>query len=728
MKTLVLLFFSFASLAQCANIITQPLAQITCEGDSIRLFCLSSGGSYQWEKRRPSDSKFTSITNIRSSHFAFLSGGTAHPSGGYYRVKIALGKCIIYSDSVLIILQKAPVISALTVCEKVRVPLYPFFRWSINGQTVDSIIASPTSNGSKLKAYAQFSTLPAGTCILPSNEVTLTVTSLPAAPVHALKLIKACVGLPYSLNATGCSPALTFWYDVSGRKIGEGSRQSLISRDSSIYRASCVKSGCEGPLSTGVKTAIAPIPEPPLNTSSPFYCSGVTFSLQASGGLNNIWYESESAKSSLSTATALAMKAIIVTSNTDSLLVRFATAKINDCESARTPIIFRIKPRLQLEPFHPFSITGERTIAIPQTIIKQATKPIKISITSTAKNPMGPFSANGFIFRTVTDSLGCRIQDTTQVSYSKNGPIVHHLNIHTEINCLKSNYLITIQGCPLKTSALSSEKRYESTTAEFILTGGMYYFLCNDGQTDTLSLKLPQLKKPNSTIRTSFNGVICETDSADIRLEIDPSTHFIGWEKEGHLISEHKMINGILPAGEYQSVIEENGCFYRSEKILLIRRPNPPTPILEKLGAYFLEVKSVGTPDWLIDQKPSTDTSTIKKITEGKEFYARTKSLYKSLACFSNYSNVIYSDNPPSYEFTTYPNPTTGRISIEIAYETENSKLVLFDLKGKQLDQMEVENSSRKIDWDLSHIPAGTYVIKLIADGISQERTIRKFL
>lgn len=728
MKTLLLLFFSFASLAQCATISTQPLAQITCEGDSIRLITVSTGASFQWEKRRPTDVKFSSITNARLARYSFLSGGATHPTGSYYRVKITLGKCISYSDSMLITLRKAPVISALTVCENSLVPLSSLYRWTINGLAVDSIVATSSMNGSKLKAFAQYTTYPAGTCILASNEVTLTVTTLPPAPTHAVKLVKACLGLPFTLNATGCSPASTNWYAASGMKLGEGSRITTISTDSSIFRASCVKSGCEGPLSSGVKTAIFPIPEPPLNTSSPSYCSGILFSLQASGGVNNIWYETATSKTSLSTATALSMKAINNTESTDSLLVRYASVKINECESARTPIYFQIKPQLQLEAIRPFFLTGERTLVIPETRVMNASLPTTISLSSTAKSPLGPFNASGYLIRTIVDSLGCSIKDTTLVNYTRNGPIVHHLIAQAATNCLLNNYQIKIQGCPLKTSAISSTKRYESATADFILTGGQYSFLCNDGETDTLVFSLPLLKRPTTAIRKSFTGPICEQDSVHITLELDPSIHFIGWEKEGHLFSMEKQLHGLIPAGEYVSVFEDKGCFYRSEKITLERKPNPPNPILEKSGAFFVQAKFVTIPDWLIDQKRSSDTCSIRKLTEGREFYVRSKLLYKNLSCYSGYSNVYFVDSPPSYEFVSYPNPSTGILTIEIAYEIENALLQLYDVKGKLLDTTEIKNSSRKMSWDISSFPAGTYVLKLISDGISQEKTIRKSL
>jgi hypothetical protein len=213
-----------------------------------------------------------------------------------------------------------------------------------------------------------------------------------------------------------------------------------------------------------------------------------------------------------------------------------------------------------------------------------------------------------------------------------------------------------------------------------------------------------------------------------LSISLDPKVQFIGWEKEGHLFSEEKTITGLVPAGEYVSVFKENGCFYRSEKILLERRPNPVAPRLEKSGSYFVKTQSQGIPEWLIDQNRSTDTTSFRKITLGREFYVRAKWMYQSLACFSPYSNVIYVDNPPTYEFSLYPNPNQGILAIEIAYETKEAQIYLFDLKGKLLDSAEIKNSSRRMDWDISRFPAGIYVLRLISDGISQEKTIRKSL
>ena len=728
MKTLFFLLSSFLSIAQCATISTQPLSQINCEGDSIRLTVASSGGTFQWEKRRPTDTKFTSITNARAKRYSFLSGGSTHPTGTYYRLKVTLDKCISYSDSVLVVLRKAPMISSISVCEKALVPLSPLYFWTLNGLPVDSIVAKSFFHGAKLKAFARHITFPAGTCVLASNEVSLSVRTLPPAPTHVVKIVAACTGLPFSLNATGCSPSLTYWYNASGTKLGEGSRLPLVASDSSIFRASCVKSGCEGPLSTGVKTILFAIPSPPINTSATYFCSGVNFNLQASGGLNNIWYESESVKSSMSTSTALVMKAIHNTSAKDSILVRFASVKINDCESDRIPVIIRIKPHLKLLLHLPISLTGERTINLPEAQTFNGTPPYNISYASTAKNPFGPFTTNGFLFRSVTDSLGCNIKDTILVNYARNGPIIHHLTARTETNCLTNNYRIRIDGCPLKTSGLNASKRYESPLADFILSGGSYTFLCNDGQTDTIQLNLPHLKQPSSVLHKSFTSHICEEDSAFLSLTIDSNVRFVGWEKDNHLYSLDKTINGLLPAGVYQNVLEANGCFYRSDIITLDRRPNPPTPRLEKMGAYFIKAHSVGISEWLIDKTRSTDSLSFRKITEGREFYVRAKWMHKNLACYSPYSNVYFVDIPANYEFTAYPNPTNRMLTIEIAYDTENAMLYLYDLKGEMLDATEIKNSSRILNWDISRFPTGTYILKLISDGISQEKTIRKFL
>jgi hypothetical protein len=100
--------------------------------------------------------------------------------------------------------------------------------------------------------------------------------------------------------------------------------------------------------------------------------------------------------------------------------------------------------------------------------------------------------------------------------------------------------------------------------------------------------------------------------------------------------------------------------------------------------------------------------------------------MYKSLACYSPFSNVYYVEQPATYEFTTYPNPLSGILTIEIAYEIENALLFLFDLKGELVTSTEIKNSSRIMNWDISRFPAGTYILKLLSDGVSQEKTIRK--
>ena len=85
-------------------------------------------------------------------------------------------------------------------------------------------------------------------------------------------------------------------------------------------------------------------------------------------------------------------------------------------------------------------------------------------------------------------------------------------------------------------------------------------------------------------------------------------------------------------------------------------------------------------------------------------------------------------DLPATYEFAVFPNPNQGKLSIEIAYEITDAEIHLFDLKGNLLDSKKIKSSSNRTDWDISRYPAGTYVLKLISDGISQEKTIRKSL
>jgi hypothetical protein len=61
-------------------------------------------------------------------------------------------------------------------------------------------------------------------------------------------------------------------------------------------------------------------------------------------------------------------------------------------------------------------------------------------------------------------------------------------------------------------------------------------------------------------------------------------------------------------------------------------------------------------------------------------------------------------------KLNVYPNPTTGRVSIESSEKIE--EIFLTDFTGKILMKMSVANKSKKYEADLGNYPSGTYLVK----------------
>ena len=82
----------------------------------------------------------------------------------------------------------------------------------------------------------------------------------------------------------------------------------------------------------------------------------------------------------------------------------------------------------------------------------------------------------------------------------------------------------------------------------------------------------------------------------------------------------------------------------------------------------------------------------------------------------------------PVYAPELYPNPSTGQFVLVINSNTAKAKtLSLYTQEGKLVQQKKVNafKGLNKITWDVSHLPAGTYIL---ADetGIISKKVIRQ--
>jgi hypothetical protein len=79
-------------------------------------------------------------------------------------------------------------------------------------------------------------------------------------------------------------------------------------------------------------------------------------------------------------------------------------------------------------------------------------------------------------------------------------------------------------------------------------------------------------------------------------------------------------------------------------------------------------------------------------------------------------------------QFKIYPNPTTGRLKIELAGVDQSARplLEVFDLTGNKLKMVRMDNASRHT-MNLSGLPSGMYIVSLTSGEFKKVERIIKF-
>ena len=75
--------------------------------------------------------------------------------------------------------------------------------------------------------------------------------------------------------------------------------------------------------------------------------------------------------------------------------------------------------------------------------------------------------------------------------------------------------------------------------------------------------------------------------------------------------------------------------------------------------------------------------------------------------------------------FVVYPNPATEELTIEFPGKKEQLTVEILDLSGRSVWRGVVNGKQRV---SVSHLPPGTYVIRIDQDGISNQGQVKKFV
>ncbi|WP_417593252.1 T9SS type A sorting domain-containing protein [Owenweeksia hongkongensis] len=86
--------------------------------------------------------------------------------------------------------------------------------------------------------------------------------------------------------------------------------------------------------------------------------------------------------------------------------------------------------------------------------------------------------------------------------------------------------------------------------------------------------------------------------------------------------------------------------------------------------------------------------------------------------------NTSLEENISSKSFSVYPNPTKGKIMIEVDEGETPERITLFDIQGRELKS--VIPQSYKTEIDISSFSKGMYLLEVKSDGLVQTRLVQK--
>jgi hypothetical protein len=76
-------------------------------------------------------------------------------------------------------------------------------------------------------------------------------------------------------------------------------------------------------------------------------------------------------------------------------------------------------------------------------------------------------------------------------------------------------------------------------------------------------------------------------------------------------------------------------------------------------------------------------------------------------------SNVFIEDNNKQSDLTLYPNPFSHSLTIETSEIFENVQITIFDMFGRRVFQISLDDLTHQFTLDLPFLPSGNYILKM---------------
>ncbi len=226
-------------------------------------------------------------------------------------------------------------------------------------------------------------------------------------------------------------------------------------------------------------------------------------------------------------------------------------------------------------------------------------------------------------------------------------------------------------------------------------------------------------------IRALSDTVFCDGGNVSLVLTPSDNSKVFGWNRNNSVNNNDNSTTIRITGTELVRgfVTDNKGCkSVLSNAIQVVKKDNPKILTISAKGNYSFVARSdskVNEYLWKLDGKAiSAKDSLIKTVDRGsytvigKNIYT-VKSSATPLICLSAESEKFTFDPYDDKGLSVYPNPSSGRFTLESRYDLDNVSITVYSIDGKLLydGKVDVLNAQKVID--LSPLPEGSYILRV---------------
>ena len=563
---------------------------------------------------------------------------------------------------------------------------YTDILWN-TGDTTSTITATQTG------AYSATMKTSGVGCSFASNTVNVTVSANPTATVSSTSGNAICDGTSADLTApTGMSSYE--WYKGGTQIVGANTNTLSVSTAGNYQVKVTNSNGCST-LSTAYGMAVNSLPTGSIsNASSLEFCEGDSVVLSGPTGMTYDWSTGATTSS-------------IVVSNTAT--VGLTITNTEGCSAALTAVdvIANQVPSLTV------SNGGALEFCFGGSVNLQASGGFASyawSNGSTNQNIIATTAGNYTVTGTTSD--GCSATSSaTSVTVNAN-PVATITNAGSSVLCAGDS---TTLSAP---SGMSAYLWSNGETTASITTSTAANYSVTVTNADGCSATSAATAITTSSIITPMitsNGPLAFCDGGSVSLAVPMGYSSFMWNNG----SGFSQITATTSGDYYAQVMNADGCSATSDTVTVEVFPTPPTPSISYTANDTLMTSSEATGNqWYFNgnMMPGETGQTLRPMNLGN-YSVRiidSNGCEGDMSAMQFYNSIGMEENLAD-QIALYPNPTQGRVTLELN-QLEVASLRVVDATGRTV--IDREGCTGVCELDLSETGSGMYqIIMITTDG-----------